>query len=86
MKALVDSLRVMKVEDGVEGRVVNNRHVSTATDQAMDLVMDRFYAVVVTTIAVRDPGFVAEISVIGIRCEEIVQAITERQSVVVKLM
>lgn len=48
--------------------------------------MDRFYAVVITAITVRNPGFVAEISVIGVGREKIVQAVAERQSIVVKLL
>ena len=65
----------MQVEDGVECRIFHPRHVATAPHQTVDLIMDGFYAVVITAITVRNPGFVAEISVLGVRGEEIVQAI-----------
>jgi hypothetical protein len=67
----------MEVENGIKGRVVNDAHMTTATHQPMDLVMDRLDAVVITAVT-RNPGFVAEIGVVGVRREKIVQAIAER--------
>jgi len=43
----------------------------------MDLVMDRLDAVVATAITVRNPGFITEIRVVGVRCKKIVQAIAK---------
>ena len=73
-----ECLRVMEVKDWVKRRVVNHRHVPSTAHQTMYLVMDRFQAIVISAITGRNPGFITEIGVVGVRREKIVQAIAER--------
>jgi len=76
----------MEIEDRVECRIVNNSHVATAAHQAMYLIMNRLNTVIITAATGWDPGFIAEIGVVGVCCEKVVQSVAERQSVVVKLL
>lgn len=68
---------MVEKENGVKSGIVDNTHMPTVTNQTMDLVVNRLNTVIATTTGSCNPSFVAEIGVVGVRSEKVVQAVAK---------
>lgn len=74
----------MKPKDWVKGGIVEIGHVSVIASKRVNNIVKRFQTVCVGR-STGDPSFVSELGEIAVRGEEVVQAISCRDLIVVNL-